>query len=127
MWASSDPAWVGKASMSKRHCLLTIKDLNWEWFNVLTFGLISGLDCGIEKLEAMKAAALLWASNMKDWPPVERLGLFLHVYAHCSVNSMHLHMVDMANLGPTYYKLEHKNLPIDDAIQVLREERSQGL
>ena len=39
MWNSNDPDWVGRASMSKNHVFLTVKDLDWRWFNTLTFGL----------------------------------------------------------------------------------------
>ena len=37
-----------------------MKDLHWEWFNVLTFGLISGLPRGIAKLEEMREAAIAY-------------------------------------------------------------------
>merc|ERR1711920_33739 len=55
-WNNSSPAWVGKASMSKRHTLLIVKNLHWEWFNVITFGLISDLGAAYAKLNAMKEA-----------------------------------------------------------------------
>lgn len=124
MWESSETAWVGKASMSERHVFFTVKDLRWEWFNVLTFGLISGIDQGIKKLQDMREAALVWAEATDGWPPRERVGLYLHVYAHCSVNSMHLHVVDAGKLGPSYEKLAYKNLPLDDAIKVLMDEKA---
>merc|ERR1711871_1205447 len=119
-WDSAHPAWLGKASMSKHHALLIVKDLHWEWFNVLTFGLVSCLENGVTKLEEMKAAALLWANATEGWPASERIGLFLHVEA--SVKSAHLHILDMDNLGPTFDKLSYRNLPIDEAIHALREE-----
>jgi len=122
MWNSRDPTWMGKASMSKRHRLLTLKDLRWEWFNALTFGLLSDLRLGIARLEELRRASLLYCKNSGDWPPEERIGLFVHVYAHCSVNSLHIHIVDLENLGPTFEKLAYKNLSLDDAIAVLWEE-----
>merc|ERR1719469_870247 len=123
MWASSDPAWAGKASMSKRHVLITVKDLHWEWFNVLTFGLVSGLEEGIAKLRGIRDAALEWSCSTDDWPRGrDYLGMFLHVYAHSSVNSMHLHVLDMAEVGPTYHRLSYKNLSFHDAIEVLEDE-----
>jgi len=88
-----------------------------------SFGLVSNLDRGIAKLEEMRSAARLWASKTEDWPSGDRLGLFLHVYAHASVYSMHLHMLDLAEVGPSYHKLIYKNLSIDDAIAVLKTER----
>jgi len=121
-WDSADLAWVGKASMSKRHRLLIVKDLHWEWFNVLTFGVVSGLQEGIARLEEIKNAALTYIRAGKEWPPEEHVGLFLHAHGHNSVNALHLHVVDMRHCGPTYAKLEHKNLPIDCAIEVLKDE-----
>lgn len=118
-WSSDNPAWVGKASMSKRHALLIVKDLNWEWFNVLTFGLISGLKTAITKLEEMREAALQWVEAAEGWPPVDRVGLFMQVHAHASVKSIHLHILDMDHLGPTFKKLQKLNLNIDYAILVL--------
>lgn len=123
-WASTDPSWIGKASMSKRHRFLIQKDLAWEWFNVLTFGLVSGLDAGIKMLKDLKTAALLWASLQTDWPPIERIGLFVQVYAITGVPSFHLHILDMDNLGPTFEIQRFKNLPLDEAIWALEQEQS---
>merc|ERR1719229_357887 len=72
-WASENVAWVGKASMSKRHVMLLVKDLHWEWFNVLTFGFASGLERAIAVLEEMRKAALLWATSTEGWPGAERV------------------------------------------------------
>lgn len=121
-WANDSPAWVGKASMSRAHALLLVKDLHWEWFNVLTYGLVSGLDAAVSRLEEMREAALLWTSFGDGWPKAGSVGLFFHVHPHCSVKSSHLHIVDMDHLGPTFNKLAFKNLSIDDALLVLREE-----
>merc|ERR1711964_381550 len=124
-WDNSDPVWLGKASMSKRHRMLTTKDLSWEGFNVLTFGVVSGIAEAIRRLEEMREAALSWvAASPRDdgWPQAERVGLFLNVYTHSSVNSLHLHILDMDYLGPTLEKLSHKNLPIVDAIDVMKTE-----
>mmetsp|Transcript_95566 Transcript_95566/g.270374 ORF Transcript_95566/g.270374 Transcript_95566/m.270374 type:complete len:886 (+) Transcript_95566:109-2766(+) len=121
-WDCQDPAWIGKASMSKRHVLLVLKDLHWEWFNVLTFGLASNLPAGLAMLEEMREAAHLWTSESPDWPPQERVGLYLQTYAHCTVPAFHLHIVDMDVRGPTFGVLDYKNLSVDDAISILREE-----
>jgi len=120
MWESLDPAWVGKASMSKVHKFLTVKDLSWEWFNILTFGVVSGLQRACALLESMREAALHWARKTDLRP--ERMGLYFHVYPFSSVSSLHMHILDMDNLGPTYHKLQHKNLPVEVAIAVLKEE-----
>merc|ERR1719463_1001612 len=63
-WDSEDPEWVGKASMSKRHRFLTTKDLHWQWFNPISFGMVPkdqggvDVDVAIQRLEEMKRAAL---------------------------------------------------------------------
>lgn len=126
-WDSPSPEWVGKASMSRRHKFLILKDLHWQWFNPLVFGTVpqaqggDTLDVAIAFLELMKAAALTYTANKGGWS--QQVGLFFHVFGHNSVNSMHMHIVDMAELGPTFWKLEYKNCPLDDILRVLREER----
>lgn len=121
-WHSSDPSWLGKASMSERHRFLIPRNLHWEWFNVLTFGLISGPEKGVEMLEGMKEAALHWAKQMEDWPSESRIGLFLVVWPLTTVPHAHLHIVDLNRVGPSFERLSKKMLPIDQAIEVLRGE-----
>ena len=125
-WANADPEWEGKASMAQRHRFLSTKDLSWEWFNVLSFGLdgsATELSKAIELLEAMQAAAETFASAMDEWSAdPSHLGLFLHVFPHNSVQSLHLHMLDRRCTGPTYEVLKYKNLPLADALAVLRAE-----
>lgn len=125
-WDSEDPEWVGKASMSRRHRFLTVKDLHWQWFNALAFGLVPESENGvslknaIEKVERMKAAALQYASACPGWS--KEVGLFCHVFGHNSVNSLHVHILDMAHRGPTFWKYEYKNCELDTILKVLKEE-----
>lgn len=130
-WDSPDPEWLGKASMSRRHRFLTTRDLHWRWFNVLVFGAVEAdaeagsqkaLQEAVEELEALRAAALAVAAGTLGWPKPENVGLYLHVFGHNSVNSLHLHMVDMTELGPSFWKMNYKNCPLDAAIRVIREE-----
>lgn len=123
-WESADPAWLGKASMAKHHKFLTTKDLHWKWFNVLVFGMLDNMRESIEFLESMHEAAVMYVTKKGGWPT--NVGFFFHVYALSSVNSLHLHMVDMENCGPTYHKMEHKNLSIQDALHVLKQELQEG-
>eukprot|EP00404_Azadinium_spinosum_P001876 CAMPEP_0180428954 /NCGR_PEP_ID=MMETSP1036_2-20121128/7104_1 /TAXON_ID=632150 /ORGANISM="Azadinium spinosum, Strain 3D9" /LENGTH=291 /DNA_ID=CAMNT_0022434609 /DNA_START=51 /DNA_END=923 /DNA_ORIENTATION=- len=127
-WNNSSPEWIGKASMSKRHALLLSKDLHWEWFNVLTFGLLTGLHLACEKLELMKEAAMSWVAANADegWPEADRVGLFLQVHAHCSMGAkaIHLHILDMDCLGPSFTKLAHQHIHIDTVLAVIQEERA---
>ena len=48
--------------------------------------------------------------------------MFFHVFPHNSVNSLHMHLVDLAAIGPTFAHLAHKNLAIADVLSVLRSE-----
>lgn len=120
-WDSDDPAWVGKASMSRRHRFLTVKDLHWKWFNALVFGLVDPAEIPsvIARVEAMQQAALQFAAAMGY---SKHVGLFFHVFGHNSVNSLHLHILDMAHTGPSFDKLIYKNCPIEAVLKVLKEE-----
>jgi len=112
--------------MSQRHRFMLVRDLSWTTFNVLAFGLggEEELKAAIETLEAMEAAARLYASKKEGWS--SNVGLFFHVYGHASVNALHLHMVDLDATGPTYDALSYKNLPLRTALAVLRQEMPAG-
>jgi len=129
-WDSEDPQWLGKASMSQRHRFLTTKNLHWQWFNALAFGMVAPEDGGedlaniITELQAMQTAALTYAAARK-WST--NVGLFVHVFGHNSVNSLHIHILDMDVLGPTGRKFEYKNTPFNDVLEVLKEEAAAKL
>merc|ERR1712217_834213 len=90
------------------------------------FGLVDddNLVEALVKLRRMRAVAVHfaeasgWVNDAKD-----NIGLFFHVYGHNSVNSLHLHILDLDFTGPTYEALQYKNLTIDDVISVLEEEQ----
>jgi len=127
-WDDSSPEWVGRASMSKRHRFLLLKDLEWSTSNVLTFGLDGGtasLRDAIALVSRMRAAALAFTEKHPDWS--ENVGLFFHVYGHNSVNGLHLHVLDLNAVGPTYEALRHKNLALDDVLSVLKHELAASL
>ena len=50
------------------------------------------------------------------------IGLFFHCYPHCSVNSLHLHIVDLSETGPSYKYHSHKNLSMDMVLTALEDE-----
>ena len=70
----------------------------------------------------MREAALLYTRSSPDWPSEDQIGMFLHVYAHCSVNSLHLHIVDLSEVGPTYEACRYKNLSMDMVLKALEDE-----
>jgi hypothetical protein len=122
-WNDSDPIWLGKASMSKNHKFLSPKINIWSCFNVLTLGIDDSFDLekSIKMLDTMKILALnytkqkLWSSN---------IGLYFHCYPFNSVQTLHLHIVDLDTIGPSFYALQHKNLSLDDIKNVLLEEKN---
>ena len=59
------------------------------------------------------SAELRWSENV---------GLFFHCYGHNSVNSLHLHVIDMDYIGPSFHSQEFKNLPLEEVLKVLQED-----
>ena len=55
------------------------------------------------------------------------IGLFFHCYPHCSVNSLHLHIVDLSETGPTYEACSHKNLSMELVLKTLKQEIEEKL
>jgi hypothetical protein len=114
----------GKGGMSLRHEFLIIKDRNWDWFNILTAGLVPGgvtLPEAIQKVQRMKDAALHY-TRAATIPWSKNIGLYFHCYPHVHVFCMHLHIVDLDKTGPTFESFVTKNLSIDDVLAALREE-----
>ena len=50
------------------------------------------------------------------------IGLYFHCYPFCSVNSLHLHIVDLSKVGPTYEACRFKNLSMDMVLKALEDE-----
>ena len=50
------------------------------------------------------------------------IGLYFHCYPHAAVNSLHLHIVDLSEVGPTYEALSYKNLSMDMVLKALEDE-----
>ena len=126
-WESAEAEWVGKASMAERHRFLVPKDLSWQWFNVLTFGLdgdAASLDAAIKLVEALKTTALRYAAATEGWS-ADDIRLSCHCFPHNSVYSLHVHMLG-GRKGPTFERLLFKNLPIADVLSVLRQELAQA-
>ena len=129
-WASTAPEQIGKVSMGERHRFLTTRNLSWEWFNVLAFGLegdATSLREAIATLEAMQAAARAFAKGTPKWSESpERLGMFFHCFPNNSVQGLHMHLVDLGATGPTFDHFSYKNLPATAVLKVLRDELAQA-
>jgi hypothetical protein len=118
-WNNSSPEWVCRASMSQTHKFLSPIDPKWTLFNVLVLGIQSKTECkeALELIEKMEKIAKQYAQD-KCFSP----GLYFHCYPFNSVQTLHLHILDMDNLGPSFKALNYKNLSLDDVREVLQEE-----
>ncbi|KAL3918324.1 MAG: hypothetical protein SGPRY_006056 [Prymnesium sp.] len=136
--------WKGKASMSKHHRFLIVKDLSWWTFNIAVyfpparhrFGLKPDqagktqpkeLEAALNLVRQMRDAAWKYVENSKAWSYHTKrdkatVGMFLHAYPYASVNSLHMHIVDLGHTGPTYKALAYKNLPVDSVLKVMHDE-----
>lgn len=124
-WNSDDPAWVGKSSMSKNHKFLSPKLDTWSCFNVLTLGMGKdlSLDEAVDMLNEMKDVAMKYAKQ-KAWSM--NIGLYFHCYPFNSIQTLHLHIVDLDTIGPSFEALAYKNLSLDDVKSCLLDEYIQG-
>ena len=126
-------------------------DYTWTWFNVVTMGMrdvdptgnlldpddiskleadpeknIAALEGAVRCLRRMKEVALAFvqedrkAAGTTDWS--DNIKLYFHCYPHCSVNSLHLHIVDADHLGPSHGLMDFKNLEIDIVIAAFERE-----
>ena len=63
-----------------------------------------------------------WSLRKDSKEQLADIGLFFHCYPHCSVNSLHLHIVDLSETGPTYPVFKHKNLRMNMVLTALERE-----
>lgn len=90
------------------HVFMTTTDLDWTKFNVLTINDVSFL-------KRMKNNAKTY-TDARGW---KNYGLYFHCFPLNSVQSLHLHIVNLDTIGPHYATQQTKNLSIDDAINVI--------
>ena len=121
---AGDPKFEKTASMATPdengpgHVFITTKDLQWKKFNVISMDTNDDIDF----LKEMKEAGKHYA-NHRTWTKV---GMYFHCFPYNSVQSLHLHVVNLANKGPALKYHAHKNLPIDSVIAVLENEKKQN-
>jgi hypothetical protein len=120
-WNDGSIQWMGTASMSKNHKFIAPRRTEWNLFNVATLGMGTGGVCReecVKMLQRMRDAGLAYAEK-KGWTDVF---LGFHCFPFCTVNTLHMHVVDLSNVGPTYRYLNYKNLSISDVLDVLTQE-----
>ena len=80
----------------------------------------------LQCLTMMHDAALAFVEQDREengWS--QNIGLFFHCYPFCSVNSTHMHIVDLDYTGPTFDKINNKegrNLRMEDVIKAVKDE-----
>ena len=112
------------ASMSGWHQFLIINSPDAELFNILTFGIGGSFKSSRTKrdfhlmLREMKDIGLKWGES-KDIP-INKIGLYVHVYPENSVQSFHLHMIDERSnqVNPSnIHAMKSKNISLDTVIR----------
>lgn len=103
--------FIGSSSMSLHHELLLIKNPRWSLFNVLTLGMTPdfNLQKSLKLLNDMEHIALRYAESAFD---STNIGLYFHAFPTNSVQSLHLHIVDLNHTGPSFYYCTYKNLSL---------------
>lgn len=101
-------AMAGNDENGPGHVFITTTNLFWKYFNILT---VSDVDF----LKRMRDVAFKYVTA-RGWT---NYGLFFHCTPCNSVHSLHLHVVNLDMVGPHYHDRIYKNLPIDDAIEVI--------
>ena len=94
---------------SARTCLLTVREAAYAFV----------------KEDAKSGWSLRTIETKDSKDHLVDTGLFFHCYPHCSVNSLHLHIVDLSETGPTYGACSHKNLRMDIVLTMLEREISE--
>lgn len=90
------------------HVFMTTRNLHWTKFNILTIDDVSFL-------KRMKKNAQMY-TEARGW---KNYGLYFHCFPLNSVQSLHLHIVNLDTTGPHFATQWSKNLSIDDAIAVI--------
>jgi hypothetical protein len=108
------PELVKKASMSKYHKFITIKNLNWKYFNISTF---EANEFNLNLLIELKKQSIEYTKRNEGWS--DNIGLYFHPFGFNSVNSLHLHMIDLDHVGPAFEYNNYKNVSLDVAIFVM--------
>jgi hypothetical protein len=113
-----DPHWATaktnpSASMSAYHQFVAVRDFSWSLFNALTFGEDPEFQSKKEvltMLEDLETIATNWAGSHG----ITNVGCFFHVYPFNSVQSLHMHMVDLnpENLGEAWKEYATINTPL---------------
>ena len=106
--SSTSGAMAGPDANGPGHVFMTSTNLHWTKFNILTINDVSFL-------ERLKVNAEKYVKG-RGWA---RYGFYFHCFPLNSVQSLHLHIVNLDAIGPHFDTQRTKNLHLDDAITVI--------
>ena len=98
------------------HVFITTKNLKYHRFNILPII----LENDVQYVSDLLLAAIKYTVN-RNWT---KPGFYFHCYPHNSVQSLHLHVLNMDNVGPWFKAQEYKNLNIYDVLSVMEVPRN---
>jgi hypothetical protein len=102
------------------HVFITTKLLNWKNFNVTTIALeVNGLNF----LNSLKEVAVRYSKG-RGW---KNTGYYFHCFPYNSVNSLHLHVINLDNVGFNFVENNYKNITIDDVINAVEIVKSDNV
>lgn len=114
------------AAMSSGHELLIPLELSWDWFNILTVGMVGDVNkrlvsCrkALERLTRMRDASIRYVSELPKQGFEGDVGLFFHCYPYCKVKAVHMHIVDVTQANENFSMNAYRNLELGDVITVL--------
>src|SRR6056300_1124829 len=94
------------------HVFITTRDLDWRKFNILPIILSQDL--------IFLAKLLLAAETYVMHRGWRRYGLYFHCYPNNTVNSLHLHVINLDKIGHMFYAKKSQNISLYDVISNLR-------
>ena len=94
---------------NKRHKFLTPKTFEWETFNVLTLN-----EKHVPLIKQMKNIGLNYVKKYN----YEKYGLYFHCYPFNTVNTLHLHIVDL--ISEPQFGMKFNNLSIETVLKGLK-------
>ena len=107
---------AGPDAYGPGHVFITTKNLGYNKCNILPII----LDNDVRFIGDMLLAAIKYTVN-RNW---KNPGFYFHCYPHNSVQSLHLHVLNMDTIGPTFKTQAHKNLNVYDVLSVMEVPRN---
>lgn len=103
-------AMAGPDENGPGHIFITTKNLSWRKFNILPIV----CDRDFDFIHSIKCAAETYAKN-RNW---KNPGFFFHCFPDNSVQSLHLHVVNLDATGVHYHKYANRNVSIEDILNL---------